>query len=169
MDENNKSLKILGRELTPMETRIYLALLKLGKARWEDVQKEIGGGSGGHLRRLLVKMTREGLLSREKRYHQGERGGPYYVYQAVIPQEISGSISNHDKEVREDPNTKGNAESQTNAIRGKIVKEVVAKRWIQEKQGKIYEYGGIAVLLPREYANKKLLIVLPESKNLNRD
>jgi hypothetical protein len=106
-------------------------------------------------------MTRKGLLLREK--HQGKIGRPFYVYRPVISSEILEK-GNENEEVGEDPNTKGNAESQTNTIRGKIVKEVVAKRWIQEKQGKIYEYGGMAVLLPREYANKKLLIVLPEAR-----
>jgi hypothetical protein len=68
---------------------------------------------------------------------------------------------NENEKVDEDPNTKGNAEPQTNAIRGKIVKEVVAKSCQKKIIGKVYEYGIIKVTLPKGYIGQKFLIVLP--------
>jgi predicted transcriptional regulator len=146
--------------LTEAETRVYLTLLKLGEARREEILKEIGIKGGGAFRSLLVKMTRKGLLSRERRY--GKMGRSFYVYRPVIPSEMLEK-GNEKEKVKEDPNTEGKAETQTNIIRGKIVKEVVARRYRQEKRGKVYEYGEIFAHLSKEYIGKRFFIVFPNN------
>jgi predicted transcriptional regulator len=158
-DEETRLRELLREKLglTEAEARVYISLLHLGKATSKELLKEIGGG--GFLRGLLIKMTRKGLLLREK--HQGKIGRPFYVYRPVISSEILEK-GNENEKVDEDPNTKGNAEPQTNAIRGKIVKEVVAKSWRQRMGSKIYEFARITVTLPKSYVGKRVLVVISE-------